>query len=344
MSSAAAKLVKDMLEEYADLVQLRVDQKLRERREPSDLYRLAADYPLRGGRALRASLCLATAQAHGGSAVDALDTAVSLELFHNAFLVHDDIADESLLRRGRPTLHRTHGIPAALNAGDALGVMAMSPLLENCNSLGLWLGLKILREAQTMTRATVEGQGLELFWRQHDTDDIDAGDYLGMIMKKTCWYSTIYPCRVGALIGTRANVDLDRSLAYGFFLGAAFQVQDDLLNLTGEEDLYGKELNGDLLEGKRTLMLIYLMKSAAASVRERLRRFLKLPRGERSESDVRWLRAMIEDSGALEYARAIAQGLAGAAQSEYEVAFGGLPESRGRSFLKALPSWVIERA
>jgi geranylgeranyl diphosphate synthase type II len=344
MTSAAATLVRDMLEEYAELIQLRVEQRLRERHEPSELYRLAAEYPLRRGRALRASLCLATAEAHGASVTDALDTAVSLELFHNAFLVHDDIADESDLRRGQPTLHRRHGIPAALNAGDALGVMAMSPLLENCSRLGLWLGLKIVREAQTMARITVEGQGLELYWRQRDSVDIDADDYLGMIMKKTCWYTTIYPCRVGALIGTRASVELDRSLAYGFFLGAAFQVQDDLLNLTGDADRYGKELNGDLLEGKRTLMLAYVMKTASGTTLERIQRFLKLPRGERSESEVRWLRAEIENSGALQYARAIAHGLAGAAQAECEHAFGALPASRGRSFLHALPSWVIERA
>jgi len=343
MTSESASFVRTMLEEYAQQVVCRADHWLRHSSDRSVLYEQAADYPRRGGRVFRASLCMASAQAHGGSASDALDTAVSLELFHNAFLVHDDIADESDLRRGLPTLHRLHGVAAALNAGDALGVMAMSTLLDNCSSLGAWLGMRILREAQTMTKHTVEGQGMELAWRGRTTDDMSEADYLAMIMKKTCWYTTIYPCRVGALIGTRGQAELDRSLAYGFFLGAAFQVQDDLLNLTGEAERYGKELDGDLYEGKRTLILVHVMNTASVETRKRLQRFLGLPRSERTRDEVAWVRRAIDDAGAIEYTRAVAQGLAGAAQVECQAAFGQLPDSRPRRFLEALPSWVIER-
>jgi geranylgeranyl diphosphate synthase type II len=344
VTSRAAALVRDVLNEYADLVRLRLRQRLRDQRLPVELHRIASDYPERGGRALRAGLCLATAQAHGASAEQALESAVSIELMHNAFLIHDDIEDESQLRRGRPTLQHLHGVASALNAGDALLVMGLAPLLDNCRNLGPRLSLRILREAQRMARETVEGQALELAWRSQNRSDLDAADYLHMIFKKTCWYTTIYPCRVGGLIGTHGRADPDRFLAYGFFVGAAFQVQDDLLNLGGEQQRYGKELNGDLREGKRTLMLLHLLQTAPVPIRRKVRRFLAQPRQARSDAEVSWLREAMLDSGAIEHARAIAQGLAGAAERECQRAFGSLPPSRPRGLLEALPRWVIERS
>ena len=88
-----------------------------------------------------------------------------------------------------------------------------------------------------------------------------------MVLKKTCWYSFIHPCRIGALIATRDTANLDRFNRFGYYLGAAFQIQDDLLNLTGDQNRYGKEIAGDLLEGKRTLMLIHLLKHADQRMR-----------------------------------------------------------------------------
>ena len=160
---------------------------------------------------------------------------MALELLHNAFLVHDDLEDESEERRGRPTLHVRHGAPLAINAGDALAVLSLRPLIDNVGTLGARLALRILEEAERMARESVEGQALELWWRQHHVIDLEEADYLRMVLKKTCWYTTIYPMRVGALIGTRDGVELDSYLHFGFFVGAAFQIQDDLLNLVGDE-------------------------------------------------------------------------------------------------------------
>ncbi|HKU45095.1 MAG TPA: polyprenyl synthetase family protein [Polyangiales bacterium] len=302
MSSERAALVKQVLAEYGDLVRVRMRERLGEPSLPGDLRELTAEYPSRGGRTLRAGLCLATAQAFGSSAEDGLESAVSLELLHNAFLVHDDIEDESEHRRGLATLHRLHGVAAALNAGDALAVLGLSPLLDNCSTLGPRVGMAILREAQSMTRETVEGQALELAWRRHNQIDLVPADYLRMVFKKTCWYTTIYPCRVGAIIGSRDEISREAYVAFGFFLGAAFQIQDDLLNLIGERRSYGKELNGDLLEGKRTLMLIHLLQQSTSRERAKIQRFLAQPRRTRSAAQVRWLREALFDHGSIDYA------------------------------------------
>ena len=307
------------------------------------LRELVADYPERGGRSLRASLCMATARAFGASASEALNSAVALELLHNAFLVHDDVEDESQERRGRPTLYRSHGAPMAINAGDALAVLSLRPLIDNFGVLGPRLSLRILEEAQRMAQESVEGQFLELWWRQRNASHLTEGDYLRMVMKKTCWYTIIYPLRVGALIGSRGSADLEPSLRFGFFVGAAFQIQDDLLNLVGDEARYGKERNGDLWEGKRTLMLIHLLGAAEPEERARLLRLLEAPRAVRAEADIRWIRALMERYGSIEHARQVAQELAQAAQREFPHAYGALRDSPDKQFIEQLPLWVLHR-
>ncbi len=248
--SSRSLLVKEVLDEYGALTRVALQTFLKAQSERSDVYRMAADYPLRPGRSLRASFCIAAAQAFGATAEQAMQSAISLELLHNAFLIHDDIEDESEERRGQPALHQLHGVPAALNAGDALISLSLRPLLGNRASLGPRVAWRVIEEAERMVRESVEGQALELKWRQDNTWALTDSDYLGMTLKKTSWYTTIYPCRVGALIGTKDNVDLDAFVRFGFFLGSAFQIQDDLLNLVGDHAAYGKELSGDLREGK----------------------------------------------------------------------------------------------
>lgn len=307
------------------------------------LYDLAADYPRRGGRALRPSLCIATARAFGGTLEDALRTAVSIELLHNAMLIHDDIEDESEQRRGRPAMHVTEGVPISINVGDLLCMLAMRPLLDNRATLGSLLALTILEETERMARESAEGQALELGWRRDNSVDVAESDYLEMVLKKTCWLATIHPSRVGALIGTRGAVDPDRFIRFGFFLGAAFQIQDDLLNLQGDAQAYGKELGGDIHEGKRTLMLIRLLEQASPPERGRLQALLARPRRKRTLADVRWVRARMDSYGCIDYACQVANGLVGAALHECSLLYAGLPDSRDRRFIEALPGWVIQR-
>jgi geranylgeranyl diphosphate synthase, type II len=194
-----------------------------------------------------------------------------------------------------------------------------------------------------MARESIEGQAMELAWRQHNVVDLAEEDYLQLILKKTCWYSTIFPTRIGALIGTRDGVDLDLFLRFGFFVGAAFQIQDDLLNLVGDEARYGKEINGDILEGKRTLMLIHLLNRVSAEERRKLRDVLALPRSRRTREHAAWIRGMMDDQGSIDHAREVAHGLAGAALHEFTISFGALPDSMDKRFLEAIATWAIER-
>jgi geranylgeranyl diphosphate synthase type II len=339
----ASRLVKEVLQRYGAVAREALEQHLQPASR-TELHGLAADYPRRGGRLLRASVCIAAARAFGGSLEGAVDSAVAIELIHNAFLVHDDVEDASEERRGRPTMHRLQGVPIAVNVGDAMSIMSLRPLLANQVRFGAPLTLAILEETARMAEESVQGQALELAWRRDNVLELRSEDYLQMILKKTCWYSCIYPCRVGALIGTRGPISPERFVRYGFFLGAAFQIQDDLLNLVGDPVLYGKELGGDLWEGKRTLMLLRL--SARATRREKieLRRILRRPRELRSAGEVGWIRDRMDAYDCLGYARQVAHGLAGAAVHEFDLECGGLPASIDKDFLRALPEWVLARA
>ncbi len=343
-ASERAELVREVLEDYGRATRVALADYLRPREPRRHLYDLAADYPTRGGRMFRPGLCIATAKVFGASVEHAVQMGACIELFHNAFLVHDDVEDESDERRGRPTLHALHGVPLAVNAGDALTLLGFEALIANQKSLGHLLTMQLFEEALLMARQSVEGQAIELGWRHDNAVHVREADYLEMILKKTCWYTTIFPSRIGALIGTRGTYDVNRFMRFGFFLGAAFQIQDDLLNLVGDPARYGKEINGDLREGKRTLILIHLLESANADERDRLGACLALPREERTEGEIAWIRERMDYYGSIEHARKLAHAMAGAAQHECGLIYAERPDSRDRRFIEALPRWVLERA
>ena len=313
-------------------------------REPRRwLYDLVATYPARKGKGFRASLCLSAARAYGGQGTDALPSAVAIELLHNAFLVHDDVEDGSAQRRGEPTLHEQFGSALAINAGDALAVIAMAPLRDNLNVLGVRLSQLVYDEFHTMMHRTIEGQAIELGWREDAVVDLVPDDYLNLILLKTCAYTTIYPLRIGAMIGSWGTVDLDDITRFGFYLGAAFQIKDDILNLTGSEAKYGKEKYGDLYEGKRTLMLIHLLDVATQAERSEVVEFLTGDRSDRARTDVDRVIGLMSKYGSIEYATEFASGITGIALEQYERAFGSLAENRDTAFLREMIDYMLDR-
>ena len=241
-------------------------------------YGLMVEYLERRAKGLRPGLCIAVCRALGGSMDEVLPSAAVVELFHNAFLIHDDIEDGAFERRGGPALHHACGLPTALNVGDGLLALSLRPLLENTERLGLARTLQILDIVVEMVTATFEGQAMELRWIAEGAWQLDDSDYEEMALKKTCWYSFVAPARVGAVVA-RADPALIATLV-GFMerLGLAFQIQDDLLNLEKERSQYGKEHEGDLWEGKRTLMLLHGLRSASDDERRQALEILARPR------------------------------------------------------------------
>lgn len=349
IGSAGPPNVEAMLGQYSSLTRDAMQRYLRGRAPARYLYDLVRDYPGRAGKGIRPSLLLATCQAFGGSIDQALGPAVAIELAHNAFLIHDDIEDSSLQRRGRPTLHREHGTPIAINVGDALAVLAMQPLRDS-TSLGTRLSQRVSDEFVHMLTRTIEGQATELGWRADNVVDLEPSDYLELIGQKTCWYTTVWPLRVGALIGSAGTAPLDAITRFGFYLGSAFQIRDDMLDLIGGQAGYGKDLLGDIREGKRTLMLIHLLGHASAGERRSLVTFLAragghpdAPHDGAPDIDAEGVLELMVHHGSLEFAYQFGQGIGTAAYESFHDAFAGVPPSASRAFVEALIPYMLAR-
>lgn len=341
--ASESSFVESMLDRYKAVTMETLNGILPTKEPRRHLYDLVPLYPGRAGKGLRPGLCIATCGAFGGLAERAVRSAAAIELFHNAFLVHDDVEDGSEYRRGEPTLPAAYGVPIAVNVGDAMNVLSIRPLMSNLEALGPTVTWRVFAEIEHMARESVEGQAMELGWVRDNACDLSQEDYLRMTLKKTCWYTCIHPCRIGSLIGTAGAVDPDRFNRFGYYMGAAFQIQDDVLNLVGDIEKYGKEIGGDIQEGKRTLMLIHALGAANAREKARLRKFLEQPRQERTARDVRWVYRVMGKYDSIEFARACAKHLAGAAMREFVVAYGDQPDSEHKHFIEALITYMIER-
>ncbi len=313
--------------------------------EPSPhLYDLVREHMDRAGKGLRPALCLATCRAFGGRIEDALNSAAAIEMLHNAFLVHDDIEDDSECRRKHPTLHTKYGIPLAVNTGDAMQALSMRILGKNRTSLGPQLAWQIFEEFDNMLMESLEGQAIELGWIRDNRCDISDEDYLRMTLKKTCWYSFIHPCRIGALIAQPSDRNLDRFNSFGNYLGSAFQIQDDVLNITGSRQKYGKEIGGDLYEGKRTLMLSHLFRNGSQKEMEKLKGILSKPRNGKYADDIDWIRNLLNSYGSIGYAQSGARELRNAAEQAFLDAYSDAPEGEDKNFIHQSLSYMIERS
>jgi len=310
-----------------------------------DLYALMRDYVTREGKGLRPTLVIATCLACGGRVDDGVRAAAALEMFHNGFLVHDDIADESTHRRGKPTLHEAHGVGLAVNAGDAMHLFAVDMTLSNLATVGLARTLGIIHEILHMCRETVEGQAIELGWIRRNFVPKRDADYSRMSTKKTGWYTCISPCRIGAVAAGVSEPDLlDRFNEPLRLTGIAFQIQDDILNLIGETALYGKEALGDLLEGKRTVMMIHLFREADAATRARMGEINALPRVDKPFVLAEEMLAAMRTVGSIDYAIGHADRLANEGVRRFEADLRFLPENPGKAVLRQVSNYVTTRA
>jgi geranylgeranyl diphosphate synthase, type II len=308
-------------------------------------YKLLSDYPTRPGKGIRPAFCLAAAASVGGDYANAVNTGAAIELLHNAFLIKDDVVDQSIYRRGDLTLNRKYGLALAANAGDALKILSMSPLIDNLEVIGVRKSLQVILEIQNMANRSVSGQITELTYVKNNTTDLKPQDYYDLCEDKTCWYTTITPCRTGLIIGSDSATpqQLDSFTRFALNIGLAFQITDDTLNLSASEKVYGKEINGDIVEGKRTLMLIHLLNSCDAAELKRTRSILKKARETKSDSDVDFVKGLMEKYSCFERARNAAKQLAENAREILLNECDWMTEKRWKKFFFDQTDYLIYR-
>lgn len=311
-------------------------------REVDQLYKMMRDYPSRQAKGMRPFLCATSCRAAGGAEDDAMLTAACIELFQNWILIHDDIEDGSELRRGEPALHHRYGEPLALNAGDALHARTWEALLQNKNRLGAEKAFSVMEEFSRMVNMTTEGQHMELGWVASRRWDLQEKDYFEMCTRKTSWYTVASPCRLGALVAGATPGVLDGLEEFGLKLGVAFQIQDDSLNLVGDEAKYGKAKSDDILEGKRTLILLHMLGMGTQSERDKAIAIMNKDRDKKTDSDISYVLSLIEKYDAVGFARKRAAELLKEALAILkEVPWSG--EGEAKELLVSFSRFAVER-
>ena len=237
-------------------------------RKPDSLYKPVKYILSTGGKRLRPLLVIFSTKAVGGNFSVVYNASVAVELLHNFTLVHDDIMDNADKRRGMLTLHKKYDDSTAILAGDGLLSVAYEYLLKDCNG-------KTKEVISAFTKGLIEvceGQSLDKDFET--TDNVTIDEYKLMIMKKTAAMFEMC-CTVGALLGGGSPKEIKAVSLFGKNIGIAFQIQDDLLDISGDEKKFGKKVGGDLIEGKKTFLFIKALSKAKGNDKKKLIKVIK---------------------------------------------------------------------
>ncbi len=263
-------------------------------KRPSVLYE-PADYILKsGGKRLRPFLVVLSSKAAGGDYRDAYNAAIATELLHNFTLVHDDIMDNANKRRNLETLHNKYDLNTAILTGDSLAAISINILLKDAKKNPL----EIISAFSKGFIEVCEGQSYDMEFE--NKEGVTISEYLMMIRKKTAALIEM-SCKIGAIIGGGSRQEISALSDFGRNLGMAFQIQDDLLDIAAEEADFGKKIGGDLIEGKKTFLLLKALEIAQG---KKLREFQAVIKNKGiKEEEVTKYRLLYEELNIFEMAK-----------------------------------------
>lgn len=258
--------------------------------EPRNLYAPVRYSMSLGGKRLRPSMCLATCALFKDDYGQAKWPAMAIEVFHNFTLLHDDVMDKACIRRGKPTVVAKYGLNTAILSGDAMLIEAYR-LLQLTDSPSFSL---ICDTFNQTAREVCQGQQLDIDFESRN--DVTAAEYLEMIRLKTA-VLLAGSMKIGALVGGATAADTQGLYDYGILLGLAFQLQDDLLDSFGNAATFGKAIGGDIMENKKTFLLINALDNADAQQKRELQAWMANADAVREEK-VEAVKNLYEATGA----------------------------------------------
>ena len=241
--------------------------------KPSQLYEPISYHMALGGKRVRPVLVLMACDAMGGDSANALDAALGLEMFHNFTLLHDDVMDNADVRRGRTTVHRRWNDNTAILSGDTMLTIA-TQYIARCN---LWPVMDLFN---TTAIEIYEGQQWDMDYENRN--DVSVEEYINMLRLKT---SVLLGCalKMGALIAEADEQQANLLYEAGVNMGLAFQLRDDVLDVWGDPETFGKEIGGDIMNNKKTYLLINTMQLATGDDADELRHWLNDPFASRDD-------------------------------------------------------------
>lgn len=290
----------------------------------------------RGGKRWRPILMMLACEAVGGNTEEARKYQSLVEVIHNGTLMIDDIEDNSELRREKPCTYKIFGTDIAINAGNFMYYLPFSMLL-NEKKMPAEKKIKIYElYGQEMIRLHA-GQGMDILWHRGQKYDVKENEYLQMCAYKTGILARM-ATKLGAILGNGSEKQVEALGKFGETVGVAFQIQDDILNLVGEEMAKSKGVGEDIHEGKRTIMVLHTLEHANPKDKKRLLDILNAHPSD--EKTIREAISIIEKNGSMDYARKKAKELMEKSWKDVE---GVLPESNAKRIMHAFAQFLINR-
>ncbi|MGA3404323.1 MAG: polyprenyl synthetase family protein [Candidatus Bathyarchaeia archaeon] len=322
----------DIIERYKGTVETELERYLPRSGEPTEFYGSVWELLDRGGKRFRPGLVFLAAESVGGGNEAAIGAAAAVELLHNMTLIHDDIEDESELRRGKPCIHKIYGIPVAINAGDAMLIKVFE--IANGSHIPMDRCHKLVTSIAKRAYEITWGQAFEFNLRKRN--DFSEEDVIRLIRSKTGALTGL-ATEAGAIAGGGLDDQIRTLGDFGETIGIAFQIVDDMLNVIGEEKEYGKEIGGDIREGKKTVMAAHLLKTATAADRKMFLRMLGKKSIKRTE--IKKAINLYQEYGSIDYAKAQSSVYL---QKAIEI-LNKLPLSRARQNLELVAKFLVSR-
>ena len=290
----------------------------------------------RGGKRWRPVIMLVCVEAVGGNVEEAKKFTPILELIHNGTLIHDDAEDSSELRRGDTCTYKKFGLDIAINLGSAMYFMPYSIIRDS--SLSAETKNKIYELWMQELARLHAGQGMDILWHRGQKYNVSEEEYLQMCAYKTGTLAR-FSTKLGAILGNGNKEQINKLGKFGESVGVAFQIQDDILNLVGEEFAKGKGVGEDIHEGKRTIMVLHSLKNASEEDKKRLLEILNSH--PEDQETINEAIKIIKKYNSIDYARAKAKELVEANWVELEPV---LQDSKAKNILHAFAKFLINRS
>jgi geranylgeranyl diphosphate synthase type II len=272
----------------------------------------------------------------------AVKTAAAMQLSEEWILISDDLEDGSLLRRGKPTLHKMYNQELAINASDTLQTVMWKVLFDNLPILGVGKTTEIIDEFYSMIIRTEIGQTVEIKWFSDNKLDFTDEDWYFIGYSKSGYYSIGGPIRLGAIIAGATTKQLKLLSNFGLELGICWQLVDDILDITS--DFKGlKQFGNDIYEGKRTIILGHLLRLVTSHDKRKLLKILNKKRDEKSEDEVSWVINKMTGYGSIDYARKLAIRHKEKCERVLDEKLTFLKSEPERTKLKHLVEFILER-